>query len=69
MKGLAPDLEIAYNFGVQSRYTQGLAAANSWNALGVEPTDPMRARAHGVESPGPGVSLGSGRPTPLNIAV
>jgi len=32
MKGLAPDLQIAYNSGVQTRYTQGLAAANSWNA-------------------------------------
>jgi len=35
MKGLALDLEIAYNSGVQTRYTQGPAAANSWNALGV----------------------------------
>jgi hypothetical protein len=35
MKGLAPDLEIAYNSGVQTRYTQGLAAANSWNTLGI----------------------------------
>jgi hypothetical protein len=34
MKGLAPDLEIAYNSGVQTRYTQALAGANSWNALG-----------------------------------
>jgi hypothetical protein len=43
MKGLAPDLEIAYNFGVQTRYTQGLAAANSWNALGLGWTEQIRS--------------------------
>jgi hypothetical protein len=35
MKGLASELKIAYNSGVQTRYTQGLTAANSWNPLGV----------------------------------
>jgi len=43
MKGLAPDPEIAYNSGVPTRYTQGPAPANSWNALAVGWTYAIRS--------------------------
>jgi hypothetical protein len=52
IKGLASDLEIAYNSGVQTPYTQGLAAANSWNALkrGMDLTDSLADPPGGSES-------------------
>jgi hypothetical protein len=35
MKGLASDRKIAYNSGVQIRYSLGPTFAKSWNALSV----------------------------------